>query len=60
MSDIDYAELERVLKENPRAIGPGVPCEACSAGIPANYIFGTTVYHPMGRACLHDSVPMAS
>lgn len=51
MSDvpIDCVALEKMLKENPVAIGPGVPCEVCSSDVPANFKFGKTVYHPMGR-----------
>lgn len=46
---IDYVALEKMLKENSVAIGPGVPCEICSSVVPKNFKFGKTVYHPMGR-----------
>lgn len=54
MSDIsiDYVELERGLKENRVATGPGIPCSSCSSEVPSNFKFGKTVYHPKGRPCV--------
>lgn len=49
--EIDYNALERNLRANPAAVGPGVACVTCSAMVPNNYIFGKIVYHPAGRPC---------
>lgn len=48
---IDYDEIRERLADQRVAVGPGVACAPCSAMIPENYIFGTTVFHPAGRLC---------
>lgn len=54
MDDTQIYHLRVVAETEEESIkvGPGQPCEGCSASVPKTYKYGTKIYHPAGRPCM--------